>query len=68
MINALQSRFLPHASIVLSNRTQDRDKPSLVQGKRPLKGRATAYVCTGSTCLEPTTEIQKMLESLIKNG
>jgi uncharacterized protein YyaL (SSP411 family) len=27
----------------------------------------TAYVCTGSTCLEPTTKIGKMLESLTKN-
>ncbi len=68
MINALQRRFLPHASIMLGTRTEDRDKFLTVQGKRPLKGRATAYVCTGSTCLEPTTEIRKMLESLIKNG
>ena len=67
MINALQRRFLPHASIMLGTRTQDRDKSLTVQGKRPLKGSATAYVCTGSTCLEPTTEIRKMLEFLTIN-
>ena len=68
MIDELQRRFLPHAIIALATDTVDKNRPLLIQGKRPLKGRATAYVCTGSTCLEPTTEIEKMLESLINNG
>ncbi len=59
MIDALHRRFLPHASIMLASSTKDRDKHSPVQGKRPFKGRATAYVCTGSSCLEPTTRSGK---------
>ena len=37
MIDALQSRFLPHASIMLATGTQDRDKSLRFRASAPLK-------------------------------
>lgn len=64
MIEALQRRFLPHAAIVLASGDQDQQSSAVTAGKHPLNGRATAFVCTGSSCREPTCDIEKMLEYL----
>jgi len=64
MIEALQRRFLPHTVVSAPAQAAQEASHPPVQGKPPLGGRATAYVCTDSSCREPTTEMEKMLEYL----
>jgi hypothetical protein len=64
MIEAVRSRFLPQASILLAPEAAGGGSNPLLQGKTPVNGRAAAYVCRGSTCLEPVTDPEKLLESL----
>jgi len=64
MIQVLRSRFLPHAVVLFRPETGDRDHASEMDDKRPINGKATAYVCMASSCLEPTTSTAKLLEYL----
>lgn len=57
LIEAVRGRFLPHAVIRLDRLGTD--------GKEgDIPDRATARVCTGSRCMEPTTQAEIMLEYL----
>ncbi|HIQ02525.1 MAG TPA: thioredoxin domain-containing protein [Anaerolineales bacterium] len=42
------------------------DEVPLLAGRPPVKGRATAYVCTGSTCHPPVTDPEPLRELLTK--
>ncbi len=64
MVQAVRSRFLPGASILLAPDAPGGGSNPLLQGKKPVNGLAAAYVCRGSTCLEPVTDPKKLLESL----
>ena len=64
MIHALRTRFLPHAVFRLR---PEPAPPGLAPGQLdmlPVNGLPTAYVCSNSSCREPTTEVSKMLEYL----
>ncbi len=63
MIHAVQGRFLPHMTVRLKKGDKDSEEP-LFKDKHSIEGKATAYVCTDSSCLEPTTDRAKMLEYL----
>jgi uncharacterized protein YyaL (SSP411 family) len=64
MIQAIRSLFLPHAVVLLRSDAEDAAILPEMRGKRPIDGKATAYVCTASSCLEPTTSTAKLLEYL----
>ncbi|MCU0575292.1 MAG: thioredoxin domain-containing protein [Desulfobacterota bacterium] len=64
MIHALRTRFLPHAVYRLG---PEPAPPGFASGQLdmpPVNGLPTAYVCSNSSCREPTTEVSKMLEYL----
>ena len=63
MIHAVQGRFLPRITVRLKKGDKDSEEP-VFKDKHPIEGKATAYVCTDSSCLEPTTDRAKMLEYL----
>jgi uncharacterized protein len=64
MIEAMRSRFLPHAVFRLKPGDHSSDLPSFMQDMHPLGNKAAAYVCTDASCREPTTDVAKMLEYL----
>jgi uncharacterized protein YyaL (SSP411 family) len=64
MIRALRSCFLPHAVILLKHDEDSGPSASIMQDKKPLEGKATAYVCSATSCMEPTAVVSKMLECL----
>lgn len=64
MLRAVRSRFLPHAAVHLVPDAAGNDLFPALQGKKAIGGHATAYVCSGSSCLEPTTDVGKLLDSL----
>jgi uncharacterized protein len=62
MIDAVRTRFLPNTVIML--KTGEGNDMPIMQGKHPIEGKATAYVCTGSSCLDPTTDVAEMIHYL----
>ena len=68
MIRALAKPFLP--STVLLFRPEKAKKPSILdiaefaEVQTALDGKATAYVCSGFTCEQPTTDLERMLSLL----
>ena len=68
MLKALRSRFLPH-TLILQNVPDDGQLAQLaplVQGKTALKGRTTAYLCRGQTCLPPVQTVEELV-GLLEN-
>ncbi len=55
MISLLRSRFMPDSVIMLADPQRMKDESRPTHGKIPIRGRSTAYICRGSTCLEPVT-------------
>jgi uncharacterized protein YyaL (SSP411 family) len=68
MIDASNALYLPH-TIMMFNPIRDGKKaecPLLahIQDKMPLEGKPTAYVCSGGTCHEPTSDVDEMEHQL----
>jgi uncharacterized protein YyaL (SSP411 family) len=57
LVRTVYGRFLPHKTV------GGRDA-IFGQGKEPLQGKATAYVCRESTCLPPVTDAALLAEEL----
>jgi uncharacterized protein YyaL (SSP411 family) len=68
MLNAIQTGYFPQAVSLLAPADEPHSKiyrliPALVD-QPPREGKATAYICQGFSCNEPTNDIQQMLEQL----
>ncbi|TVY01002.1 thioredoxin domain-containing protein [Paenibacillus cremeus] len=69
MIREVQQAFLPQALTILhpagtSEATEVARLFPLVQDKRPLGGRATAYVCEDFACQSPVSDLEELRELL----
>jgi uncharacterized protein YyaL (SSP411 family) len=67
MLRALERPFLPNKVVLLrpaGEPTEVCDIADYTREQRALDGKATAYVCQGFACQEPTTDVAAMLESL----
>ena len=68
MIGELRRHFLPNAVVIF--RPSGRASAPVVRigpftkDLKPLRGRATAYVCSRFTCHRPTTDVNEMLRRL----
>jgi len=68
MLNALRSEFLPNAVVLFI--PSDRDASDILRlvpfasKMTTIQNRATIYVCQDFACQQPTTDIDKMLQSL----
>jgi uncharacterized protein YyaL (SSP411 family) len=67
-LEVLWKEFLPHKVLVFA---EEADKIAglvpWVEGRKPLEGAPTAYVCRDHACKLPTTEASRMLELLTKD-
>lgn len=68
MLKALRSRFLPNQVLLFRPAyavSTDIDRISeVVRDRQSIGGKATAYVCRGSSCLAPTTDLTELLSTL----
>ncbi len=68
MLAALAGRFDPETAVVLKPDGPAGEEVALVAEytaeMTAREGRATAYVCTGQACAEPTTDVNRLLELL----
>jgi hypothetical protein len=56
LLEVIHSRFLPGLVLALGEPGGDSDGlPPLLRGRAAVEGKATAYVCTDSTCQAPVT-------------
>jgi len=68
MLDALRSRFLPN-QVLLFRPTAGESAgidavAAFAKNYDPVDGKATAYVCSGRTCKDPTTEVKELMASL----
>jgi uncharacterized protein YyaL (SSP411 family) len=68
MMHALREHFLPNAVVLLSSPDDESSDIANIapfaKDLKPLKNKATAYVCTNFTCHSPTTDMPEMLRLL----
>jgi hypothetical protein len=68
MLNALRSRFSPNQVLVFRPAGQESAGIDAVvpfaKKYAPIDGKATAYVCSGHACKDPTTKVEKLLALL----
>jgi uncharacterized protein YyaL (SSP411 family) len=67
MLRAVQQKFLPNTILVLNpSGSSEGDAISLTmpitEGKTPLGGRATAYICENFSCHSPTNDLEELEE------
>jgi uncharacterized protein YyaL (SSP411 family) len=68
MIGALAARFIPDSVIVLAAKGESGKAPEIARDKKPLDGKAAAYVCRGQTCTLPMTDPNEVLNILAPQG
>jgi uncharacterized protein YyaL (SSP411 family) len=70
MLRALRTHFLPHVAVIM--RPTDEELPEIMQiaeftrDHQGIEGKAAAYVCVNGACRLPTTDIQNMLNFLVR--
>ncbi len=66
MLTALRRKFLPRTLIMLSDPEDKKlhELTPLLQGKGPVEGKTTAYLCRDETCMAPATQVEELLERL----
>jgi hypothetical protein len=68
MLDALRSRFSPNQVLVFRPAGEESAEIDAVaafaKNYDPVNGKATAYVCSGRACKDPTTEVEDLLALL----
>jgi hypothetical protein len=68
MLEALNLNFAPHkVALVKSDQNAERlaKFAGFTDGLQLVEGKATAHVCKGFACKEPTSEVQDMVDNLL---
>ena len=68
MLTALRTHFIPNKVVLLAPTNVTSRKidthSELTRYKTSIDNKATAYICVGTMCKQPTTDVNKMLEML----
>jgi uncharacterized protein YyaL (SSP411 family) len=64
MLQALRAEYRPGLITAASSHPISENAPALLHDRPLLKGKATAYICEGFVCKQPTTEIETLIEQL----
>jgi uncharacterized protein len=64
MLQVLRAEYRPGLITAASSHPINENAPALLHDRPLLKGKATAYVCEGFVCKQPTTEIETLIEQL----
>ncbi|HRJ76631.1 MAG TPA: hypothetical protein PLX90_11565, partial [Anaerolineales bacterium] len=60
----IQSEYRPNIIMACSSYPIKENAPALLNDRIMLQNQATAYVCEGFVCKQPTTKIEKLVEQL----
>ncbi|HCK66827.1 MAG TPA: thioredoxin domain-containing protein [Anaerolineae bacterium] len=60
----IQSEYRPNIIMACSSYPIKENAPALLNDRIMLENQATAYVCEGFVCKQPTTKIEKLVEQL----
>jgi uncharacterized protein YyaL (SSP411 family) len=63
MVHVFQSRFIPNKVMIFlskENSSRLRKVAPLIEGKTPLRGKPTAYICENFACKNPLTDIDSI--------
>jgi hypothetical protein len=65
LVNVAQSGYKPHQVVAAGS---EPGNVPLLKGRKRLRDRATAYVCTDFTCRNPTTDPESLADQLDRPG
>jgi uncharacterized protein YyaL (SSP411 family) len=65
LLDACTTGYRPHQVVALGPPDQEASTVPLLQGRSPIEGRATAYVCVDFSCRAPVTD-PEILKALLK--
>ncbi|MBX3038531.1 MAG: thioredoxin domain-containing protein [Anaerolineales bacterium] len=64
MKKIIQAEYRPNIIVACSSYPIKENSPALLNDRIMIHDKATAYVCEGFVCKQPTTEIEKLVEQL----
>ncbi len=64
MKKVIQAEYRPNIIVACSSYPIKENSPALLNDRIMIQNQATAYVCEGFVCKQPTTEIEKLVEQL----
>ncbi len=64
LTDVLRQNYIPNKIVVLSEKGGDSDLLPILEGKQPVDGKPTAFVCENFTCREPVTDKERLIEQL----
>jgi len=65
MLNILRAEYRPGVVVAASSYPPQKDAPALLHERALLDGKATAYVCEGFVCKQPTNNPETLAEQLM---
>ena len=67
MLNTIKNYYIPNKVIIFKDQDNPGDMNKIAESmryKKSIDGMATAYICTGDSCKQPTTDVNEMLKLL----
>jgi uncharacterized protein len=64
MIQSIRAEYRPDVVVAASPHPIKENSPALLNDRALVNGQATAYVCEGFVCKQPTNEIEALIEQL----
>jgi uncharacterized protein len=64
MIQSIRAEYRPGVVVAASSHPIKENSPALLNDRALVNGQATAYVCKGFVCKQPTNEIKTLIEQL----
>jgi len=64
LLQAVRSEYRPSVVVAAASSSKNENIPALLHERGMTNGKATAYVCEGFVCKQPTTEVENLIEQL----
>jgi len=64
LLKSIQVEYRPSVVVAASSSLEKENVPALLHDRPMMDEKATAYVCEGFVCKQPTTEIETLIEQL----
>jgi len=65
MLKVIRAEYRPGVAVAASPYPPPLGAPALLNERRPLNGKASAYVCEGFICKQPTTDPETLIKQMM---